>query len=37
MVEGAVISVRGLSKSFGKTKVLNNINFDVYKGETIAK
>jgi polar amino acid transport system ATP-binding protein len=36
MDKGAVISVRGLCKSFGKTKVLNNINFDVYKGETIA-
>lgn len=36
MDEGAVISVRGLCKNFGKTKVLNNINFDVYKGETIA-
>ena len=36
MDKDIVISVRGLSKSFGKTKVLNNINFDVYRGETIA-
>lgn len=36
MEDNLVIRVRGLKKSFGKVSVLNNIDFDVYKGETIA-
>lgn len=30
-----MISVRGLKKSFGKNKVLNGINFDLYEGEKV--
>lgn len=36
MEDNLVIKVRGLKKSFGKVSVLNNIDFDVYRGETIA-
>ncbi|MGD0709629.1 MAG: ATP-binding cassette domain-containing protein [Bacteroidales bacterium] len=31
-----VISIRGLYKSFGELKVLNDINLDVFKGENMA-
>jgi len=30
-----VLEVNNLSKSFGKRKVLNNINFDIYEGDII--
>jgi phospholipid/cholesterol/gamma-HCH transport system ATP-binding protein len=30
-----VISIRGLHKSFGSSDILNNISFDVYKGENL--
>jgi len=32
----AVISIRGLHKSFGELNVLNDINLDVFKGENMA-
>jgi ABC-type transport system involved in resistance to organic solvents, ATPase component len=32
----ALIQVRGLSKSFGSTVIWNDVNLDVYKGETLA-
>ena len=28
------ISVRGVSKSFGSRKIIDNVSFDIYKGET---
>lgn len=34
--EKTLIQVRGLSKSFGSTVVWNDVNMDVYKGETLA-
>src|SRR6478609_7424139 len=30
-----VISIKGLQKSFGKRRVLKNINLDVYRGENV--
>lgn len=32
----AIISVKGLKKSFGKTEVLDGVDLDVYKGDVIA-
>lgn len=32
---GKVLEVNNLSKSFGKRKVLNNINFDIYEGDIV--
>ncbi len=32
----AMISVKGLKKSFGELEVLKNVSFDVQKGETVA-
>ena len=31
-----LLSIRNISKSFGKVRVLNDVSFDVYKGEVLA-
>ena len=34
--QGAVLSVRGLSKAFGKSRILEGLDLDVRKGENVA-
>ena len=33
--ENKILEIKGLSKSFGKRKVLNNVNLDIYDGEIV--